>query len=97
MNDRRTSRPRRKIGRLVGAVLGILITWSVPGEALAGELPPLEGRENLAQGRPVVFAPPTNYSLTGRGESDATDLTDGKLTQREDRRLWFDSAAVGWF
>ena len=96
MNDRRTSRPRRNIGRLVGAVLGILITWSVPGEALAGELPPLEGRENLAQGRPVVFAPPTNYSLTGRGESDATDLTDGKLTQREDRRIWFDSSAVGW-
>lgn len=93
MNDRQTP---RTIGRLVGAVLGILITWSVAGEALADELPPREGRENLAQGRPVVFAPQPNYSLNARGESDATDLTDGKLTKREDRRIWFDSGAVGW-
>lgn len=56
----------------------------------------MEGRENLAVGRPVVFSPAPDYGLTARGGSDATDLTDGKLTRREDRRIWFDSSAVGW-
>lgn len=96
MNDRPTPRPRRSIGRIIGAVLGVFFALSVAGEALADEVPPLEGRENLAQGRPVVFVPTPNYSLNARGESDATDLTDGKLTKREDRRIWFDSSAVGW-
>lgn len=66
------------------------------GQALAVELPPMEGRENLALGRPVVFVPSPDYGLTHRGDSDATDLTDGKLTTRDDRKIWFDSSAVGW-
>ena len=62
----------------------------------AAELPPLEGRENLAAGRPVVFAPAPNYQLTAKGNSDATDLTDGKLTQRADRNIWFEKSSVAW-
>ena len=34
--------------------------------------------------------------LTLKGDSDATDLTDGKFSQRADRHIWFESAAVGW-
>lgn len=60
------------------------------------ELPPLEGRQNLAAGRPVVFAPAPDYGLTATGDTDATDLTDGHLTTRADRSIWFDRRAVGW-
>jgi len=62
----------------------------------AVELPPLEGRQNLAAGRTVVFAPAPDYRLTAQGDSDATDLTDGQLTRRADRAIWFDRQAVGW-
>jgi len=96
VNDRPTPRPRRNVGRIRAAALGFLVALSMPGAARADELPPLEGRENLAAGRPVRFAPAPDYSLNARGDSDATDLTDGKLTKREDRRIWFDSGAVGW-
>jgi len=51
---------------------------------------------NLALGKKVLFAPAPNYALTGRGGTDAADLTDGKLSTRKDSRLWFDSAAVGF-
>jgi len=87
---------RRNVFRIVGAVGGMFFTWSAACTAFSKELPPLEGRENLASGRPVVFSPAPNYRLTGQGESDATDLTDGKLSGREDRRIWFESSAVGW-
>ncbi|HID07857.1 MAG TPA: hypothetical protein EYP10_12010, partial [Armatimonadetes bacterium] len=60
------------------------------------ELPLMKGRINLAAGRPVVFSPAPNYYLTKRGNTDTTDLTDGRLTQREDRHMWFESLAVGW-
>ena len=59
-------------------------------------MPPLEGRTNLAAGCRVVFSPAPNYALTQKGDSDATDLTDGKFSQRADRHIWFESAAVGW-
>jgi hypothetical protein len=79
--------------------IAVLIT-GLAALALAGadaaELPPLEGRTNLAAGRPVVFAPAPNYRLTHMGNSDATDLTDGKVTRRKDRHIWFDADAVGW-
>ncbi|MFH1922770.1 MAG: hypothetical protein ABIP48_23140, partial [Planctomycetota bacterium] len=81
---------------LVVLLLGTSFPASGTGQALAAELPPMDGRENLALGRPVVFVPSPAYSLTHRGESDATDLTDGKLTGREDQKIWFDSSAVGW-
>lgn len=60
------------------------------------DLPPTQGRQNLAAGREVHFAPAPNYNLTARKDTDVTDLTDGKLTDRKDLRMWFDSKAVGW-
>lgn len=53
-------------------------------------------RMNLALGKPVAYLPTPNYSLTAKGESDGTDLTDGVLTQRPDLHMWFESSAVGW-
>ncbi|MCX8037687.1 MAG: hypothetical protein N3D11_11710 [Candidatus Sumerlaeia bacterium] len=52
--------------------------------------------ENLAWGKRVVFSPAPNYELTARGNTDATDLTDGKHSSRVDHRLWFDTACVGY-
>jgi hypothetical protein len=49
---------------------------------------------NLALGRPVVFAPSPNYALTSAGGTDATDLTDGKLSTSKTDRLWFDRNCV---
>ena len=54
------------------------------------------GPRNLAFGREVVFSPAPSYRLTVRGGTDATDLTDGELSARKDRKLWFDAKAVGW-
>ncbi len=77
------------------AVLGAVL-WAGGAMALAEPLPPTTGRTNLALGKTVVFSPKPNYSLTARGGTDGTDLTDGKLGARPDHRLWFESAAVGW-
>ena len=62
----------------------------------AADQPPTKGRQNLAAGCPVIFAPAPAYNLTARKDSDATDLTDGQFTDRKDSRLWFDSKAVGY-
>ena len=75
---------------------GLLVVLGTSGRVLAGELPPLAGRENLAAGRPVVFAPAPDYRLTVKGDTDATDLTDGKLTRRADRKIWFERETVAW-
>ncbi|MHB8901653.1 MAG: hypothetical protein ACYC6Y_23105, partial [Thermoguttaceae bacterium] len=86
-----------RFGRVVfGAWLPALAAWLAASGGTAAELPPLEGRHNLAIGRPVLFSPAPDYNLTAKGGSDANDLTDGKVTARQDRRLWFDSAGVGW-
>lgn len=77
---------------MLAIVVMLLATARLPAE----ELPPTEGRTNLAAGRSVVFAPEPNYRLTQRNDTDAADLTDGKLTKRADRHIWFDSTAVGW-
>src|SRR3972149_5444896 len=76
--------------------LVLVLSGLVVGRAPAAEMPPLDGRTNLAAGCKVVFSPTPNYALTLKGDSDATDLPDGKFSQRTDRRIWFDSAAVGW-
>lgn len=82
---------RRIAGSLVLVLSGVVV-----GRAPAAEMPPLDGRTNLAAGCRVVFSPTPNYALTLKGDSDAIDLTDGKFSQRTDRHIWFDSAAVGW-
>ncbi|MBT7302143.1 MAG: hypothetical protein HN849_21625 [Victivallales bacterium] len=51
--------------------------------------------ENLAAGKAVTFASTPSYRLT-KDDNDPHDLTDGKLTPRNDDRMWFDKAAVGW-
>jgi hypothetical protein len=54
-----------------------------------------QGR-NLAFGLPVRFSTPGNYALTAKGDTDAADLTDGRLASRLDDRIWFAADAVGW-
>jgi hypothetical protein len=53
--------------------------------------------ENLALGKPVRFSLEPEYAETKAGETDTTDLTDGKLAGRADDKIWFDSATVGWY
>lgn len=50
---------------------------------------------NLALGKKVLMYPPPDYALT-KDENDAFNLTDGKLTERNDDKIWFDRSAVGW-
>jgi len=69
---------------------------SIAGIAQAAPLPPSQGRTDLAFGKKVLFSPAPNYSLTAKGDTDSLDLTDGTISKREDQRIWFDSAAVGW-
>ena len=52
--------------------------------------------ENLASGKKVTFDPPSSYELTVKGDTDETDLTDGKLGSLSDM-LWFDPEAVAWY
>ena len=60
------------------------------------------GKVNLAAGKKVDFSVKPNFYLTAIGKkksavnTDAFDLTDGKLTSRGDDVLRFDSQAVGW-
>jgi hypothetical protein len=90
------SRFAGRVLRIDGAVLATLLALTAASEMFSAEVPPLEGRENLALDCPVVFSPAPNYGRTAKGNSDAADLTDGKLTRRQDRSIWFDSLAVGW-
>jgi hypothetical protein len=89
------SNRRRQIpvawSRWIVAGLSLMVTASAGG---AGSLPPTEGRQNLAAGREVQFAPLPNYRQTAK--NDATDLTDGKLSSRKDAHLWFDPKTVTW-
>ncbi|HJN14770.1 MAG TPA: hypothetical protein QGH10_04740, partial [Armatimonadota bacterium] len=52
--------------------------------------------QNLAFGKPVTFLPAPNYSGTAKADTDETDLTDGRLTEREDEHMWFETLAVGY-
>ncbi len=53
-----------------------------------------EQRVNLALHKPYVITPPAAYSITHSGDTDQTDLTDGRVSQ--DDKLWFLPSAVGW-
>lgn len=50
---------------------------------------------NLVAGKALRYAPQPAYRLT-TNPTDATDLTDGKLAERADERIWFESGAVCW-
>jgi hypothetical protein len=82
--------------KLAAVTLGAALLWSAGAPVLSNELPPLEGRTNLAAGAQVNFAPAPNYSITARNGQDATDLTDGQLTKRADREIWREPESVGW-
>jgi hypothetical protein len=73
-------------------VVGLLIGSA----AMASQSPATQDRTNLALGKKVAFSPIPNSPLTAKGETDPTDLTDGKLSERPDHQLWFESSAVGW-
>ncbi len=51
---------------------------------------------NVALHKPVVFLPAPAYAVTARGDTDATDLTDGKVSTRADQRIWYETTSVGW-
>ncbi len=63
---------------------------------LVGAGAPADELVNLAAGKPCVFAPEPNYDLTARGGTDRRDLTDGRLSERPDHNMWFESRVVGW-
>ncbi len=73
-----------------------LLAAVVPGLCFAEEPGDLDPGRNLALGKPVTYLPAADYRLTAKGDTDATDLTDGELTKREDQHMWFESGAVGW-
>lgn len=79
-------------------VFGIISALMIcPGSVvLADQVPPMENRDNLALGKKVIYSPEPNNPLTKQGLSDAMDLTDGKISDRADHKLWYESSAVGW-
>ena len=50
---------------------------------------------NLALNRPVRYAPTPDYHLTRQGNSDTTDLTDGRVIESS-QEIWRFPEAVGW-
>ncbi len=73
-----------------------LLLVSLPVGCVVQDPRDLDPAENVALGKPVTYLPAPDYGLTAKGETDSTDLTDGKLTQREDQHMWFEAGAVGW-
>jgi hypothetical protein len=57
---------------------------------------PPQNPTNLALGKKVLFSPPPNYSPTAKGNTDATNLTDGKISEQKNSRLWYENTSVGW-
>ena len=52
--------------------------------------------ENLARGLKCELVPKPDYHLT-TDDKDIYDLTDGKLTNRIDDKLWWDKDCIGWY
>ena len=77
----------------------VAVSLTLQSAAIAAPRPsevPFQDKErNLALGRKVVFMPTPTHGPTMRGETDATDLTDGMLVA-PDKNLHADPRAVGW-
>jgi hypothetical protein len=95
-----------KAGAITAAACGALLAGGAGAAECEARAPAAESRrlwlaeaagENLALGRPARYSVPPDYDLTRADGSDTRDLTDGRLSAREDERIWFDSAAVGWY
>jgi hypothetical protein len=85
----------RRFGcRRLAAMMALALLLPGVGAAFGAQVRQDEG--NLVLGKPVVFAPSPNYALTCAGGTDATDLTDGKLSISKTDRLWFDRNCVGY-
>ena len=52
-------------------------------------------RTNLARGKPYQYSAVPTYRLTN-DNGDLTDLTDGRLSDRRDERIWFERHCVAW-
>ena len=52
-------------------------------------------RLNLAQRKPYQYSAVPRYRLT-HDDGDLTDLTDGRLSERRDERVWFERHCVAW-
>lgn len=74
----------------------VLLFLCLPALVLAAGPTPPAGTIDLALHKKVSFAPAPNYWLTRKGDTDSTDLTDGKTTQRKDQEIWRESSSVGW-
>lgn len=67
-----------------------------PATASREQWKQLTAGDDLALGKKVFFSPPPNYGLT-TDANDPYDLTSGKLSSRQDDRIWFQKDAVGWY
>ena len=76
----------------------ILLSTLLCGTSIgcAAPLPPAQGRTDLALGKKVLFSPAPNDAGTQKGGTDATELTDGKISEQKNGRLWYESTSVGW-
>lgn len=75
------------------ALLLVFLAAPLAGADLPADLDP---QRNLALGKRVVYLPAPNYATTMRGDTDETDLTDGKTSSRADQRIWYEASSVGW-
>ncbi|GEM_PF-5413163 len=65
-----------------------------PSRGIQAYLEKCKGRVNLAQDIQPTFRPTPNYELTKKGDTDLTDLTDGKFASTQ--QIWFEEPAVGF-
>ncbi len=78
---------------LIGLLALLVAACAQNWEPEPGDLDP---EVNVALGKLVEYAPAPNYGLTAKSDTDATDLTDGVLSDHPRGHLWFDSKCVGW-
>ena len=69
--------------------------WAIHAQASPDDWQAVVQGTNLAAGRPTVLKPEPNYSPP-RDDADASQLTDGRTSNRQDGHLWQDKRSVGW-
>ena len=90
-------------------VLAVILVLAVAATVTFGQLQDAEAQPrwtpepddldpavNLALGKTVSFSPQPNYGLTSAGDTDATDLTDGVLSDHHHGQMWFQAKCVGY-
>ena len=56
----------------------------------------IDGRTVLSTERSYQYSAEPAYKLT-RDDADLKDLTDGRLSERPDEKIWFERHAVAWY